>query len=96
MAEEVLVHEAVVAFGMVFGDANIFVHVEGHDVFEGDAAGFVGFDEQFVDAFWTASCGQAEDEGTVFSGGEVIYALFVRVSCQLSSAYELEKTLATH
>jgi len=76
VAEEMLVHEAVVAFGVVLGDTDIFVHVEGHDMFEGDTAGFVGFDEEFVDAFGTTSRGEAKDKRAVFGRGEVVDSLF--------------------
>ena len=78
VAEEVLVHEAVVTFGVILGNADVFIHIEGYDMFEGDATGFVGFDEELVDTFWTASCRQAEDEGALRSRGEVIDAFFSR------------------
>ncbi len=72
VAEEMFVHEAVVAFGVLLRDADVFVHVEGHDMFEGDASGFVGFDEELIDAFGAASCGKTEDKRAVFGGGEVV------------------------
>ena len=91
VAEKVLVHETVVAFGVFFGDANVFVHVEGHDMFERDAAGLVGFDEELVDAFGTASCRQAKDEGAILRGGEVVDAFFWRktsISCKESPDFQ--------
>lgn len=76
MTEEMLVHEAVIAFGVVLGDTDVFVHVEGHDMFEGDAFGFVGFDKESVDAFGTASSGETEDKRAVLCRGEVVDAFF--------------------
>ena len=46
-------------------------------MFEGDAAGLVRLDKEFVDAFGAASCGETKDEGTVFGGGEVIDAFLM-------------------
>ena len=48
--EEVGGHERVVAFGVLFGQAHIFVHVEGHNVLETDTSVFVSLDEGFVHA----------------------------------------------
>jgi hypothetical protein len=36
MREEVLPHEGVVGFGVVARDADVLVHVERDDMFEGD------------------------------------------------------------
>lgn len=46
-------------------------HVEGHDIFEGDAAGFVGGDEEAVDDDWAGAGGKTEDEGVRARGIEV-------------------------
>lgn len=53
------------------GDADVFVHVEGYDILEGDAAGFVGGDEEAVDDNWAGAGGEAEDEGVLRGGVEV-------------------------
>ncbi len=45
VGEEVAEHEGVVGFGVVLGEADVFVHVEGYDVFE--AGGVCG---------WLLSC----------------------------------------
>ena len=36
VTEKVVPHKAVVALGVVFRDVDVFVHIEGHDVLEGD------------------------------------------------------------
>jgi hypothetical protein len=79
----VLVHECMVGFGVLAGDADVFIlaeigmlgfccvwkiregmyHVESNDIFEGDFAGFVFLDEDFVDEDWTGTCWQTEDKG---------------------------------
>ncbi len=40
MVEQILVHEAVVAFGVLDGQAHILVHVEGDDILERYGSGF--------------------------------------------------------
>ncbi|KFY19981.1 hypothetical protein V493_07778 [Pseudogymnoascus sp. VKM F-4281 (FW-2241)] len=71
VGEEVGVHEGVVGRGVVGRDAYVFVHVEGDDILEGDAAGFVGGDEESVDDDWAGAGGEAEDEGLRGGGVEV-------------------------
>ena len=44
MVKEIAMHKAVVAFRMLFWQADIFVHIERHDVFEANLARFVHFD----------------------------------------------------
>ena len=50
MTEEVVPHEAVVALGMVLRDADIFVHVEGDHILEGDLAFLVKFHQFLIGA----------------------------------------------
>lgn len=71
VGEEVGVHEGVVRGGVVGGDADVLVHVEGDDVLEGDAAGFVGGNEEAVDGDWAGAGGEAEDERVRGGGVEV-------------------------
>ena len=71
VGEEVGVHEGVVGGGVGGGDADVFVHVEGDDIFEGDAAFFVGGDEEAVDGDGAGAGGEAEDEGVRGGGVEV-------------------------
>ena len=44
MIEEVTVHKAVVAFRMLFWQADIFVHVKGDNMFKANLARFMHFD----------------------------------------------------
>ena len=48
--EEVGPHEAVIAFGVLFGQAHVLVHIEGDDVLERNLAGLVHFDEVLIEA----------------------------------------------
>ena len=48
MIEEIVPHERVVAFGVLAGDVDVFVHIESYDVGEADFAGLVEFDKLFV------------------------------------------------
>ena len=65
MVEEVIVHERVVAFGMVFRNADVFVHVEGDHVLEGDFAVAHHADEFGICAERGGACGKAEHERLV-------------------------------
>ena len=38
MIEKVVPHERMVTFGMVFGQADILIHIESDDILEGDLA----------------------------------------------------------
>jgi hypothetical protein len=46
--EEIIIHEAMVAFWMLFWQADVFVHVERNNVFKADFASLVQFDQTFV------------------------------------------------
>ena len=48
MIEEIVVHEAVIAFRVVHGNAHIFIHVEGYHVLERYLSGTIGLDEGVV------------------------------------------------
>jgi hypothetical protein len=61
----------MVGGGVGGGDANVFVHVECYDILKGDAAGFVGGDEEAVDDDRAGAGGKAEDEGVCGGGVEV-------------------------
>lgn len=73
--EKVRVHEAVVACRVRLGDPDVFVHVEGYDVFEADAPGFVCADEVGVHFFRAAAGWEAQDEG-LFGGGRPVEDAF--------------------
>lgn len=73
--EEVLVHECPVALGVILGEADVLVHVEGYDVLEGDHALAVVLDEFLVGFDGSAAGGEADDEGAVFGGLELVDAL---------------------
>lgn len=65
MVKEITVHEAMIAFRMLFRQANVFIHVEGDDVFEANLACFMHFNQRFVGGEWGAAGRQSQDERTV-------------------------------
>ena len=56
--EEILVHEGVVALGVVDGEVHVLVHVEGHDVLERNATVLVRLNKSLVNANRRGSSGQ--------------------------------------
>ena len=66
--KEVATHEGVVALGVILGQADVFVHVEGDDVAEGYSALLAQLDEPFVGADGRRASGQTQDEGTLGRG----------------------------
>lgn len=56
--EEILVHEGVVALGVVHGEVHVLVHVEGHDVLERNATVLVRLNKSLVNANRRGSGGQ--------------------------------------
>lgn len=48
MIEKVTMHKAVVAFRVLFRQANIFVHIKGDHMLKADLARFVHLDQRFV------------------------------------------------
>ena len=50
----------MIALGVVLGDADILVHVEGDDVLEGDLAGLVGLHQLLIHAQGGAARGQPQ------------------------------------
>ena len=69
MVEQVLVHEGVVALGMLHGKADILVHVEGNDVLEGQLTGLDHAHEFGVGVQRGGTGGEAQHEGLVGTGG---------------------------
>ena len=74
MFKKVLVHELMVRLGVVLGDANVLVHVEGDDVRERDSPCLVQLHETGVGALWRGSRGQAEHERALCRRREIINA----------------------
>ena len=68
VAEEVVPHEGVVTLGVLLGEVDVLVHVEGDDVPEGDLAGLVEGDQFPVHSQGGTAGGAAEFEG-LFGGG---------------------------
>ena len=50
MIKKIVEHETVVALGMRLGQSHIFVHVEGHHMFERHQPLLMGFDQRLVHA----------------------------------------------
>lgn len=57
------------------GQSNVFIHVEGDDVLEGELASLVELDEVSVDTDGGGTGGETQDEGLGSSGGELLDAL---------------------
>ena len=62
MIEEVLPHEGMVALGVIFGDADILVHVERDDMLEGHTPGLIGCHQSSIHAHRRRTRRQTEDE----------------------------------
>ena len=65
VVEEVVMHEEPVALMMGLRQADVFVHVERHDVLEADLSGLVVFDEARIDAEGGGTGREAENERLV-------------------------------
>ncbi len=63
VVEEIVMHEVPIALVMLVGQAQVFIHVEGDHVGEGDFSGFVHPNELLVDPYGAGTRGQAQDEG---------------------------------
>ncbi|SAD71484.1 Uncharacterised protein [Enterobacter cloacae] len=63
--EEITVHKAVVTFRMFLWQADIFVHVEGHNVFKANLARFVHFNQSFISGQGRAAGWKTENERTI-------------------------------
>ena len=48
MLEQMLVHEAVITFRVVFREIDVLIHVEGDDILERDTSGLVSVDELLI------------------------------------------------
>ena len=75
VAEEVIPHEGVVAFGMVFRQVDVLIHVEGDYVLEGDFAGLVQGDQFAVQAQGGAAGRAAQFEGFLGRGFGLVDSL---------------------
>ena len=65
VVEEIVMHEEPVALMMGLRQADVFVHVERHDVLEADFSGLVVFDEALIDAERGGAGREAENERLV-------------------------------
>ena len=63
MVKQVLGHERVVALGVLFGQVDIFVHIEGDHVLEAYAAVLNSLNKRFVHADGRRTGGQTQHEG---------------------------------
>ena len=62
VAEEVVPHEWVVAFWMIFRKTYVFVHVESNNIFERYLTCLVQFNQSLVHAEWRRTSRATEDE----------------------------------
>ena len=65
VVEEIIVHEVPVALVMLAGQTYVLVHIEGHNVLEGDLARLIHFNESLVNAKGRRARGKTEHERTV-------------------------------
>ena len=68
MVEEMLAHEGVIAFRVIFGDAHVFVHVERNDVAERHLARLIKAHQFLVGLHGRRAGGQSQYERTVGPG----------------------------
>jgi len=67
------------------GQSDVFIHVEGDDVLEGELTGLVELDQVSVDTDWGGTGGESENEGLGGSGGELLDALLDILGCKKES-----------
>jgi hypothetical protein len=60
----------MIALGVILGDSNILVHVEGLDILEADLAGLVGLHQLAVQAERGAACGEPQHKVAIGAGPE--------------------------
>lgn len=65
MVKEITVHKAMIAFWMLFRQANVFIHVKGDDVLEANLACFMHFNQRLVGGQRGTTGWQTQDERTV-------------------------------
>lgn len=65
MVKEITVHKAMIAFRMLFRQANVFIHVKGDDVLEANLACFMHFNQRLVGGQRGTTGWQTRDERTV-------------------------------
>lgn len=75
MVKEITVHEAMIAFRMLFRQANVFIHVEGDNVLEANLACFMHFNQRLVGGERGAAGRQTQHERTVRGWFECINAV---------------------
>ena len=65
VVKEITVHKAMIAFRMLFRQANVFIHVKGDDVLEANLACFMHFNQRLVGGQRGTTGWQTQDERTV-------------------------------
>lgn len=83
--EKISVHEGVIALGVVHGEVDVLVHVEGHHVLEGDLLVLVRLHQSLIHADRRGSSGQSyessgmrritQDKRSLGSGVELVDAV---------------------
>lgn len=63
------------------GQSNVFIHVEGDDVLEGELASLVELDEVSVNTDGGGAGGETQDEGLGSSGSELLDAFLDVLGC---------------
>jgi len=66
VGEEMLVHEAVIAFRVVPRDANIFVHIESDHIAKRYLTSFVALHKMLVNQDWAAPSRQAQNKRSLW------------------------------
>merc|ERR1719342_1625505 len=73
--EEVIKHVPMITLRMVFWNSNIFIHVEGDDIFERYLASFVGLYKLLIHFQWSSSCRQSQNKHLIWARIESINSL---------------------
>ena len=68
MVEQIAVHKRVVAFGMLNGQAHVFVHIERNNVLKRYPTLLACLYQSLVHAYGSAASGQSQHKGAFLSG----------------------------
>lgn len=85
MGEELAEHEGVVGLGVILGQTNVLVHVEGDDMLEREFTILYKLDEVLVSGYGRGAGGKPEDERLLGGGLEVVDAelrMRFRLKCE--------------
>lgn len=75
MIKEIVVHKGMIAFRVLLWQANVFIHVECHNMLKAYFTCFVQRNQMLVGFQWCAAGWQAKDKWALCGGVECVGAL---------------------